>query len=50
MLPLGPAVFVLSAGECKHPNSHKTSAAQPVAVAVAVAHITAEVMHGFGAS
>ena len=48
MLPLGPAVFVLSAGECKHPNSHKTSAAQPVAVAVA--HITAEVMHGFGAS
>ena len=48
MLPLGPAVFVLSAGECKHPNSHKTSAAQPVAVAVA--HITAEVMHGSGAS
>ena len=45
MLPLGAAVFVLSAGECKHPNSHKTPAAQPVAVD----HITAAVMHGFGA-
>ena len=45
MLPLGAAVFVLSAGECKHPNSHKTPAAQPVAVAL----ITAAVMHGFGA-
>ena len=47
MLPLGAAVFVLSAGECKHPNSHKTPAAQPVAVAVG--HITAAVMHGSGA-
>ena len=46
MLPLGPAVFVLSAGECKHPNSHKTSAERHQAVA----HITAEVMHGSGAS
>ena len=46
MLPLGAAVFVLSAGECKHPNSHKTPAAQPVPVA----HITAAaVMHGSGA-
>ena len=45
MLPLGAAVFVLSAGECKHPNSHKTPAAQ----AEAMAHITAAVMHGFGA-
>ena len=45
MLPLGAAVFVLSAGECKHPNSHKTPAAQ----AVAAAHITAAVMHGSGA-
>ena len=45
MLPLGAAVFVLSAGECKHPNSHKTPAAQPVPVG----HITAAVMHGSGA-